>query len=84
MVNIGLCLSAIVLSLYTIYRNITIKNELTKQLTYVNLWASCIYAFYCIMILNVASSLMKHGKEASKIIHKSMNKIENEELNKRV
>lgn len=84
MMNIGLCLSAVILALYTVYRYITLKNELTKQLTYINFLTSCIYTAYCISIMNIASTLMKEGKEASRIIHKSMNQISNEALKKRL
>ncbi|XP_055325793.1 uncharacterized protein LOC129579645 [Sitodiplosis mosellana] len=58
MISMGLCLSHFLLSFYTIYRNITQKNELTSQLTYVNLINCTFYAAYCLSSMNCASTLM--------------------------
>lgn len=58
MMNLGICLSELVLALYTFYRNISIRNDLTQQLTYINFMATSFYTMYSVSVINCANTLM--------------------------
>lgn len=80
----GACLLIWILAVYSIYRNFSNKTELSEQITSSNILIACLYGAHTIYTINWASALMVDGSEASKIIHKIMNRIQDETIKKRV
>lgn len=70
MANMGICFSELVLASYTVYRNISIRNDLTQQLTYINFIACSFFTIYCISVINYGSGLMNevHKNAEHKIL----------------
>lgn len=58
MLNLGLFLLFSLLAFYTIYRDITLQNEMIHQLSVINFWAFFFYAFYSVLAIRMASTLM--------------------------
>lgn len=84
MLIIGTCLAIWISAIYSIYRNVSDNTEISRQIANANSLLGVFYGLQIILVLNFSSSLMNDARKAPEIIHKVMNQIQDEAMNKRV
>lgn len=84
MFNIGVCLLVWIFAIYSLHRTFSHLNELSLQVSAYSCLMFYLYGSNTVIILKIANALMTDGKEASNIIHKTLIKIRDDEVKKRV
>lgn len=84
MFNIGICLLVWIFCFYSLHLTFSYQTELSNQVAAYSCVLFYLYGTHTLMVLTTASALMADGKEALNFIHKTMIRIRDDEVKKRV
>lgn len=82
--NIGICLLVWIFCIYSLHLTFSYQTELSKQVSAYSCVLFYLYGSHTLMILATANMLMIDGKKASDFIHKSLIRIRDDGVKKRV
>lgn len=84
MFNIGICLLVWIFALYSLHRTFYYQTELSHQVSAYSCMLFFVYGSHTLRVLNTANTLMADGKEASNFIHKTLIRVRDDVVKKRV
>lgn len=84
MFNIGICLLVWIFAIYSLHRTFSYQTELTQQVSAYSCLLFFLYGSHTLMVLNTANTVKADGKEASNFIHKTLIRVRDDEVKKRV
>lgn len=73
-----------IFALYSLHRTVSNQTELSQQVSAYSCLLFFLYGSHTLTVLNTANTLMAEGKKASNFIHKTLIRVRDDEVKKRV